>query len=112
MAIGGFSGSDPAPTLAEFQQMVASHEIHYFVAGAGGGFCGFPAGGFGGGPVASPAGPAEAADPVAGGGGAVAGDGGGSDAAQITSWVESHFTAQTVGGMTVYNLTTAPNAGS
>ncbi|MDX6416698.1 MAG: hypothetical protein QOG28_1318 [Trebonia sp.] len=36
MAIGGFSGSDPAPALAEFQQMVTSHEVHYFVAGAGG----------------------------------------------------------------------------
>jgi hypothetical protein len=35
MAIGGFSGSDPAPALAEFQQMVTSHEVHYFVAGRG-----------------------------------------------------------------------------
>ena len=45
LAIGGFSGSDPAPTLAEFKAMVAAHEIHYFVAsgGAGGG----PGGGSG-----------------------------------------------------------------
>jgi hypothetical protein len=35
MAIGGFSGSDPAPTLAEFKQMVAAHQVHYFVAGGG-----------------------------------------------------------------------------
>ena len=45
MAIGGFSGSDPTPTLAAFEQMVASHEVHYFVAsgtggGAAGGFAG------------------------------------------------------------------------
>jgi len=31
--------------------------------------------------------------------------GGSGDATQITSWVESHFTKQTVGGVTVYNLT-------
>lgn len=35
MAIGGFNGSDPSPTLAEFQQYVANGDIHYFVAGGG-----------------------------------------------------------------------------
>ncbi len=35
MAIGGFNGSDPSPTLAEFQQYVADGRIHYFVAGGG-----------------------------------------------------------------------------
>ncbi|NEA36325.1 glycosyltransferase family 39 protein [Streptomyces sp. SID13031] len=33
IGIGGFSGNDPAPTLAEFQQYVARGEIAYFVAG-------------------------------------------------------------------------------
>jgi 4-amino-4-deoxy-L-arabinose transferase-like glycosyltransferase len=84
MAIGGFSGSDPAPTLAEFEHMVASHEVHYFLAsGAGGG----AAGGF------------------AGRGGSSTG------ASQVTSWVETHFTAKTVGGETVYDLT-APKPAS
>ncbi|WP_264043462.1 ArnT family glycosyltransferase [Mycolicibacterium hodleri] len=32
MAIGGFGGSDPAPTLGEFQQDVANHRIGYYVA--------------------------------------------------------------------------------
>lgn len=32
MAIGGFNGSDPSPTLAEFQQDVAQGRIHYFIA--------------------------------------------------------------------------------
>lgn len=32
MAIGGFGGSDPAPTLGEFQQDVANHRITYYVA--------------------------------------------------------------------------------
>ncbi|MDH6219252.1 glycosyltransferase family 39 protein [Streptomyces pseudovenezuelae] len=40
MPIGGFSGGDPAPTLARFKQYVADGEIHYFVAQGGeeGGF--------------------------------------------------------------------------
>jgi 4-amino-4-deoxy-L-arabinose transferase-like glycosyltransferase len=39
MAIGGFNGTDPAPTLAQFARDVAGREIHYFVA-SGGGFGG------------------------------------------------------------------------
>ena len=35
MAIGGFNGSDPSPTLAEFQADVAAGRIHYFIAGGG-----------------------------------------------------------------------------
>ncbi len=33
MAIGGFNGTDPAPTLAEFEQLVRTHTIHYFISG-------------------------------------------------------------------------------
>ncbi|TPW77347.1 ArnT family glycosyltransferase [Schumannella soli] len=32
MPIGGFNGSDPSPTLAEFQALVKKGEIHYFIA--------------------------------------------------------------------------------
>jgi 4-amino-4-deoxy-L-arabinose transferase-like glycosyltransferase len=32
MAIGGFGGTDPAPTLGEFQQDVANHRITYYIA--------------------------------------------------------------------------------
>ncbi|MBC9955572.1 glycosyltransferase family 39 protein [Yimella sp. cx-51] len=35
MAIGGFNGSDPSPTLAQFKQYVADGKIHYFLAGGG-----------------------------------------------------------------------------
>jgi 4-amino-4-deoxy-L-arabinose transferase-like glycosyltransferase len=35
MAIGGFNGSDPSPTLAEFQTYVQEGKIHYFLAGGG-----------------------------------------------------------------------------
>jgi hypothetical protein len=33
MSIGGFNGSDPSPTLAQFQGYVQSGQIHYFLAG-------------------------------------------------------------------------------
>jgi 4-amino-4-deoxy-L-arabinose transferase-like glycosyltransferase len=79
IAIGGFSGSDPAPTLAQFEALVARRQIHYYIAG----------GGNGGGP---------------GGGGPGGGSG---SSSEIASWVSSHFTATTVGGTTVYDLTKA-----
>ena len=74
MAIGGFNGTDPYPTLAYFQQLVSQHRVHYFIAGRS----------FGG--------PA--------GGGATS-----STSTAITRWVEAHFTARSVGGTTVYDLT-------
>jgi len=85
MAIGGFNGTDPAPTLAQFEKYVSEGKIHYFIASGGGGFGG---GGFGGG----------------------VGGGTTDDASQITSWVESHFTSETIGGVTVYNLTTGASS--
>ena len=75
MAIGGFSGTDAAPTLAQFQQYVAKGEIGYYIGG-----------GFGGGP---------------GGQGGRSGRRG-NDA--IATWVAAHYTAKTVGGTTVYDL--------
>jgi 4-amino-4-deoxy-L-arabinose transferase-like glycosyltransferase len=74
MAIGGFNGTDPSPTLARFKAYVAAGEIHYFIASGGGG---------------------------AGGAGA----GGSASSSVIASWVEKTFTSTTVGGATVYDLT-------
>jgi 4-amino-4-deoxy-L-arabinose transferase-like glycosyltransferase len=37
MALGGFNGGDPAPTLAQFQKYVADGDVRYFVSGGGGG---------------------------------------------------------------------------
>lgn len=72
MPIGGFNGTDPSPTLAQFQKLVEDKKIHYFIGGGG-----FP--------------------------------GGGSDStrpsSQITQWVEQNFTATTVDGVSVYDLT-------
>ncbi len=80
MAIGGFNGTDPAPTLAQFEQYVAAGKIHYFIAGGATGL----GGGFGG--------------------------GSGDDASLITSWVESHFTSEDVGGVTIYDLTSGASS--
>ena len=33
MAIGGFTGGDNSPTLAQFQEYVANHEVRYFIEG-------------------------------------------------------------------------------
>jgi 4-amino-4-deoxy-L-arabinose transferase-like glycosyltransferase len=90
MSIGGFNGTDPAPTLQQFQQDVSQGKIHYFIAGGGVGRGG---GGFG-----------QGAGGAAGGFG---GGGGSSTASQITTWVEQNFTATNVGGTTVYDLSSA-----
>ena len=80
MAIGGFNGSDPTPTLAQFKAWVVAHKIHYFIASGGGGF----GNQMGGSNVSS----------------------------EITSWVESTFTAQTVDGTTVYDLSSGATTSS
>ncbi|MEV8164761.1 glycosyltransferase family 39 protein [Rothia kristinae] len=33
MPVGGYNGTDPAPTLEEFQKLVAQGKIHYYIAG-------------------------------------------------------------------------------
>jgi 4-amino-4-deoxy-L-arabinose transferase-like glycosyltransferase len=69
MAIGGFNGTDPWPTLAVFEELVANHEIHYYVGQGTQSF------------------------------------GGGQGSSAIGAWVAAHFTKETVGGQTVYDLT-------
>ncbi|MFI6661907.1 glycosyltransferase family 39 protein [Streptomyces sp. NPDC050523] len=45
MAIGGFNGTDPSPTLAQFKKYVAEGKIHYFISsGTGGGMGGSSSG--------------------------------------------------------------------
>ncbi|SDP60277.1 4-amino-4-deoxy-L-arabinose transferase [Pedococcus dokdonensis] len=84
MAIGGFNGSDPSPTLAQFQQYVADGDIHYLLAsGSGGG-----PGGMGG------------------------GMGGSGTGSQISQWVAANYTQVTIGGTTFYDLTQPLASGS
>ncbi|OSC55702.1 glycosyl transferase, partial [Streptomyces sp. BF-3] len=90
MAIGGFNGSDPSPTLAQFKKYVAEGKIHYFVSG----------GGMGGGMVGGTGG--EGGGRTGGGPG---GTGGSGTSSRITSWVTENFTEVTVGSATFYDLT-------
>jgi 4-amino-4-deoxy-L-arabinose transferase-like glycosyltransferase len=71
MPVGGFNGSDPSPTLAQFQAYVEGGRIHWFI----------------------------------GGGMGMGSDGGSSSAAEIAAWVADNFAAQTVDGVTLYDLT-------
>ena len=36
MPIGGFNGTDPSPTLEQFQKLVAERKIHFFIGGGRG----------------------------------------------------------------------------
>ncbi|WP_102926726.1 glycosyltransferase family 39 protein [Streptomyces noursei] len=106
MAIGGFNGSDPSPTLAQFQRYVAEGKIHYFIAG---GRDGFPAGrttrgGAGGKQTGGQqAGGKQAGGKQAGGFGGGPGERGISS--QISAWIEKTFKKVTVGDATFYDLT-------
>lgn len=75
MPIGGFNGSDPSPTLAQFQEYVQVGRIHYFIAGS------------------------QMGGDRGGDGGAQ------SQSSQITAWVKEHFNSQDVDGITLYDLT-------
>ncbi|MFJ8667828.1 ArnT family glycosyltransferase [Streptomyces sp. NPDC093600] len=76
MAIGGFNGSDPSPTLARFKQYVAQAQIHYFIGGT---------------------------EPGAAEGGTRAGGPGGDST--IAAWVSATFEEVTLDGATFYDLT-------
>lgn len=80
MAIGGYNGTDPAPTLAQFEAYVAQHRIHYYIDAT-----------------------------VMGGMGGRTASSGSQVSTEIAAWVQAHFTARTIDGTTVYDLT-APAA--
>lgn len=78
IALGGWNGDDPSPTLAQFESYVAKGLIHYYISSGSG----------------------------------MGGAGGSSSTAssQIQTWVAAHYTATTVGGVTVYDLTQAASS--
>lgn len=76
MAVGGFNGTDPAPTLDEFQRLVDDGAIHYFIRSR------IMAGGFGG---HTPSGSQAATE--------------------IAEWVQAHYNPVTVDDVTIYDLT-------
>jgi 4-amino-4-deoxy-L-arabinose transferase-like glycosyltransferase len=75
MAIGGFNGTDPSPTLQEFQRYVANGQIHYFVRGK------MMLGHWNG----ATSGSRESAD--------------------IATWVETHYAPTTIDRVVIYDLT-------
>jgi hypothetical protein len=90
ITMGGFNGSDPAPTLAQLQAMVSSGQVHYILLGGGGpgggggapgagagGATGGGSDGFGAGSFGGPAGP----------GGSQAGN---TDRSAIEQWVTAN----------------------
>ncbi|MFB6558568.1 ArnT family glycosyltransferase [Streptomyces sp. NPDC056400] len=90
MPIGGFNGSDPSPTLEQFQKYVRDGKIHWFIGqstGAGGAEGGMPGGGGRGGAGGGPGGP------------------GGGTSTEIETWIKANFKETTVGGATFYDLT-------
>jgi 4-amino-4-deoxy-L-arabinose transferase-like glycosyltransferase len=78
MAIGGFNGTDPSPTLEEFQRYVADRQIHYFIRGK------MMIGHWGGGTTGS------------------------RESTDIAEWVETHYTPLTVDRVLIYDLAQPP----
>lgn len=78
MPIGGFGGGDPAPTLEQFQGYVANGRIHYYIESSHPGMPG-------------PGGQSDSK----------------SEGDRIGDWVKAHYTATSVDGVTLYDLTAA-----
>ena len=79
MAVGGFNGTDPAPTLAEFKDFVAGKRIHYFIIGR------------------------------SMMGSRFAGHGSGSrEAKDVAEWVQANYAPIRVDGVVLYDLTVTP----
>ena len=78
MAVGGFAGRDPSPTLAQFRADVTAGRIHYFIDSRR----------------------PDDEEPEANGPNGSAD----SEAATITDWVKAEFTAQHVDGVAIYDL--------
>jgi 4-amino-4-deoxy-L-arabinose transferase-like glycosyltransferase len=81
MAMGGFTGTDPAPTLAQLQEYVGSGRLRYVIVGGAGG----PGGPGDGGPA-----------------------GGRGTTGEIAQWVASHGSlVESVSGVSLYDLSAA-----
>ena len=76
MAVGGFNGTDPSPTLEEFKGHVAEQRVHYFIGGK-----------------------------MMMMGNRAGASGGSREAADIAQWVETHYAPMIVDGVTIYDLT-------
>ncbi|MCO6559398.1 MAG: hypothetical protein J6575_08385 [Bifidobacterium sp.] len=110
MPIGGFNGSDPSPTLAQFKRYVKQGKIHYYIAGGemGSGRMGTGDGQQDGAGAQSDSEAQDIGNGLSGNsiGGMGGNQMGGSNASsEIATWVKSNFKSQTVDGVTLYDLT-------
>jgi 4-amino-4-deoxy-L-arabinose transferase-like glycosyltransferase len=81
MPVGGFNGSDPSPSRKQFEQLVAAHHIHYFIAMTGDHRADYRRGQH----LLS--------------------------SGKIQQWVQMHFAPIVMGGVTIYDLTSLQNGG-
>ncbi len=81
MAIGGFTGSDPAPTLQQFERDVTSGQVRYYL-------------------LASSSGRSAGSS-----------FGSGGETGTIQRWVQEHYRARHVGGYLVYDLSASRSTG-
>ncbi|MFF3569674.1 glycosyltransferase family 39 protein [Nocardia jiangxiensis] len=119
LAVGGFSGRDDSPTLAQFEQYVADGDVHYFLMNASPQSHGTgrvttsdeagahttsahrdtttttPPGSAESSTTPQPGRSSAASNPSTSGG-------------RISAWVQAHYTAVTVDGVQVYDLTVPP----
>lgn len=100
MDIGGFTGSDPTPTLAQFKKYVKEGKIHYFIS-SGRGFDRMGSNNTSNGNINEETNGSTSAPNL--GNGPM---GGGSNS-EITNWVQNNFKSTTVDGVTFYDLTQA-----
>ncbi|MFZ1925638.1 MAG: hypothetical protein WAU42_05805, partial [Solirubrobacteraceae bacterium] len=104
--MGGFMGSDPAPSLAKLKDFIGSGQLHYVLLSSGG------AGGASSGRVGSVSGGASGARSGPGGPGGPGGEASAATRAAISErdeWIEKHGTvvhvsgeSSSAGGMTLY----------
>ncbi|MFI9404366.1 ArnT family glycosyltransferase [Nocardia sp. NPDC052316] len=93
IAIGGFAAADPVPTLEEFQQIVADHQLTYYLVQEMQLPASWKVGGQPG--AAAPSAP-EKPWQVTG-------------KPEIATWVSHHYTATHIGNIAIYDLTPHPN---
>ncbi|MFE3002608.1 glycosyl transferase, partial [Nocardia sp. NPDC059246] len=95
LAVGGFSGRDDSPTLAQFQQYVADHQIGYLLVRQRE-ESGQDNNSRGGRPNAG-----QPSNPQSGPGNSESDQ---STSAQITAWVKANYPVTKMGSVEVYNL--------
>jgi len=97
MDIGGFTGSDPTPTLSQFKKYVSEGKIHYFINSGRGvdRMAGNSANDNSNGETNGNAPEGNFRNSPMGGG----------DNSEIVTWVQNNFKSTTVDGVTVYDLT-------